>query len=144
MGLLDGLLGQVLGGALGGGQQNALINVVMGMLGNNAQGAGAGGSALGGLGGLLDMLKQKGLGDQAASWVGTGENMPVSADQITNALGGDQVANIAQQAGLEPQQASAGLAALLPQLIDKLTPNGAVPQGNDLGQGLEMLKKMLS
>jgi uncharacterized protein YidB (DUF937 family) len=134
MGLLDGLVGQALGGLLGGGQQNALVNSVLGMLGNQ-QG--------GGLAGLLGQLKQGGLEQHVSSWVGTGENMQVSGDQLAQALGAEQVANIAQQAGVEPHQASAGLAQLLPQLIDKLTPNGALPQGGELQAGLASLRKLL-
>ncbi len=135
MGLLDGLLGSVLGKALGGGQQgNALIEAAMGLL-NNPQS--------GGLNGLLDKFKASGLGDQAASWVGKGENAPVSGDQIQNALGGDFISQIASKLGVDAGQASGGLAQLLPTLIDKLTPDGAVPQdGNQLEQGLASLRKM--
>lgn len=137
MGLLDGILGQVLGNALGGagGQQGggALLNAAMGML--NQQG---------GLGGLLAKFQQNGLGDHAASWVSTGQNMPISPDQLLQVLGGNQLSQIAQQAGLDQGQASAGLAQLLPHLIDKLTPNGTMPQGNELASGLESLKKMFS
>jgi uncharacterized protein YidB (DUF937 family) len=135
MGLLDGLLGQVLGKAVGGGQQNALLEAAMGLL-NNQQ--------MGGIGGLLQKLQAGGLGDHVASWVGTGQNQAVSADQIHNALGGDQIQQIAQKIGIEPGHASEGLAALLPQLIDKLTPNGSLPQGQALDQGLAGLKKLLS
>ena len=89
MGLLDGLLSSVLGKALGGGQQgNALLEAAMGLL-NNPQS--------GGLNGLLDKFKASGLGDQAASWVGKGENAAVSGDQIQNALGGDFISQIASK-----------------------------------------------
>jgi uncharacterized protein YidB (DUF937 family) len=135
MGLLDGLLGSVLGKAMGGGQQNGLMEMAMGLL-NNPQ--------AGGLTGLLDKFKAAGLGDHAASWVGTGDNMPVSGDQIHNALGGDMMQQLASKLGVDASQASGGLAQLLPQLIDKLTPNGAVPQeGNQLEQGLAGLRKLL-
>jgi uncharacterized protein YidB (DUF937 family) len=135
MGLLDGLLGSVLGKAMGGGQQNGLMEMAMGLL-NNPQ--------AGGLTGLLDKFKAAGLGDHAASWVGTGDNMPVSGDQIHNALGGDMMQQLASKLGVDASQASGGLAQLLPQLIDKLTPDGAVPQeGNQLEQGLAGLRKLL-
>jgi uncharacterized protein YidB (DUF937 family) len=133
MGLLDQLAGQVMG-KLGAQQQdpvpqNDLLNGVMGLIGG-----------AGGLSGLLEKLKQSGLADQVASWVGTGENKTVSGNQIKDALGEDSVAQIAQQAGIEPDHASNGLAQLLPQIIDKLTPNGQVPQGELLEQGLGLLK----
>jgi uncharacterized protein YidB (DUF937 family) len=136
MGLLDGLLGSVLGKAMGGGQQgNMLMDMVTGLLSNPQSG---------GLTGLLDKFKAAGLGDQAASWVSTGQNMPVSGDQINNALGGDFIQQIAGKLGVDSSQASGGLAQLLPQLIDKLTPDGTVPQdSNQLEQGLAGLRKLL-
>lgn len=97
----------------------------------------------GGVPALLQMLQNGGLGDQVASWIGTGENQPVSGDQITAALGEDQVQQIAQQAGIEAGHASTGLAQLLPQVIDQLTPNGAVPQDELLAQGMSLLKSKL-
>ena len=135
MGLLDGLMGSVLGKVLGGGQQNALMEAAMGLL-NNPQG--------GGLSGLMDKFKAAGLGDQAQSWVGTGQNAPVSGEQMHNALGGDAIQQIAAKLGIDPAHASEGMAHLLPNLIDKLTPNGAVPQsGSDLEQGFASLRKLL-
>jgi uncharacterized protein YidB (DUF937 family) len=136
MGLLDSLAGAVLGKVLGGGQQNALVEGVLGMLGK-------GNTQTGGLAGLVDMFKQKGLGDQIGSWVSTGQNMPVSADQVQHALGGDAIQQLATKAGISPEQASGGLAHLLPQLIDQLTPDGNVPGGGALEQGLTALKGKL-
>jgi uncharacterized protein YidB (DUF937 family) len=136
MGLLDGLLGSVLGKALGGGQQgNMLMDMAMGLLTN---------PQAGGMSGLLDKFKAAGLGGHADSWVGTGENLPVSGAQIHNALGGDFIQQIAEKLGIDSSHASSGLAQLLPQLIDKLTPDGAVPQdSNQLEQGIASLRKML-
>jgi uncharacterized protein YidB (DUF937 family) len=139
MGLLDSLAGSVLGKVLGGGQQNALVEGVLGMLGKGNAATGGGG----GLAGLVDLFKQKGLGDQVSSWVSTDQNMPVSADQVHHALGGDAIQQLAAKAGVSPEQASGGLAHLLPQLIDQLTPGGNVPAGGALEQGLSMLKGKL-
>lgn len=126
MGLLD-LAGQFLGGGQGGGDSKAqLLNAVVGMIQNQP----------GGLQGLLGKLQGSGLGDQVASWVGTGENLPLGADQLHQALGSEQVAAIAQQAGIPAEQATGGLAAMLPDIINHLTPNGQVPQENDLQPGL--------
>lgn len=131
MGLLD-----MVTGALGGAGSNPLVGVVMQMLSGNGQ--------AGGLAGLVKTFQEKGLGDQMASWIGTGENQPVSSDQIKTALGDEQLGQIASQLGMDQNQAAGGLAAMLPQVIDKLTPNGQVPQGNDLmAQGLELLKGKL-
>lgn len=133
MGLLDQLAGQVMG-SLGAQKQDPvaqgdLINSIMALV-NQA----------GGVQGLLEKLQSGGLAEQVASWIGTGENQPVSGDQIKDALGADNVQQIAQQAGLATEHASTGLAQLLPQIIDQLTPNGQVPQGDLLEQGLGMLK----
>lgn len=146
MGLLDGLGGQLLGGLMGGGgQQNPMLGALMNMLGG-AQGAGQQGAAggLGGLGGLLSALQSGGLGDQVKSWVGSGPNAPVSADQVKSALGQDKLAELAQAAGVSHDEAAGHLANLLPQLVDHLTPNGAVPDNNALGQMLSMLKGKLA
>ncbi len=136
MGLLDQLAGQVLG-SLGAQQQDsvpqsALLDGVMGLI-----------NSAGGLPGLLQKFQESGLGDQVASWVGVGENQTVSGDQIKDALGTDAVGQIAQQAGVEPEHAYTGLAQLLPQIIDKLTPNGQVPDNDLLQQGLSLLKGKL-
>ena len=119
MAMFDQIVGGVLG-QLGGSQQGSLIPVVMQMV----QGP------PGGLSGLLQKFQSAGLQQQAASWVGTGENLPVSGEQIEGVFGNDAIAGFAQQLGMNPQQVSGGLAGLLPQVIDKLTPNGAVPEGS--------------
>ena len=148
MGLLDSLLGSVLGG--GGAQssgQAALVNAVVQMVlhkGGSAGAASAGGG-MGGLGGLIGALTQGGLGQAASSWVGTGQNQPVSADQITQALGsgssssggvGSILAQLAQQAGMSHGDAASSLSQILPGLVDKLTPNGQVPQQSSLEEML--------
>jgi uncharacterized protein YidB (DUF937 family) len=83
---------------------------------------------VGGLSGLVGMLQKKGLGDIVNSWVGTGSNLPVSADQIQKALGSDTVKNLAAKVGITPQAAAAQLTTLLPMLVDKLTPDGKIPK----------------
>jgi uncharacterized protein YidB (DUF937 family) len=133
MGLLDSILGAVMGG--GGQNQNsgqaALINAVIQMIANKNADAGT----AGGLGGLIGALTQGGLGNVASSWVGTGENQSVSAEQIQSALGNDNgglLAQIAQQAGMSNDDAASGLSQILPGLVDKLTPNGQIPQQESL------------
>lgn len=137
MGLLDDLAGQAMG-ALGGQPQNSqggLLDGLMGLL-NSPQ--------VGGLPGLLQKFQGSGLGDQVASWVGTGSNLPISADQIRQVLGGGHLEQLAQQAGLDHGQAADGLAQLLPQVVDHLTPGGQMPQGGDLmGGALDLLKGKL-
>lgn len=136
MGLLDQLAGQVIG-SLGPQKQDAvsqsdLLGGLMNLI-NNA----------GGLQGILQQLQASGIADQVASWIGTGENAPVSGNQIAEALGADKVTQIAQHAGIAPEHAATGLAQLLPQIIDKLTPGGQVPQNELLEQGLSLLRGKL-
>ncbi len=136
MGLLDQLAGQVIG-SLGAQKQDSvsqsdLLSGVMNMI-NNA----------GGLQGILQQLQASGLGDQVASWIGSGANNPVSGNQMQDALGADQIGEIARQAGVEPEHAASGLAQLLPQIIDKLTPDGQVPQNELLSQGMDLLRGKL-
>ncbi len=131
MGLLDTISGALGGNGAG---ENPLMNIVTQMISNKESG---------GLQGLLKTLQDSGLGDQVASWVGTGQNQPVSADQIKSALGNGQLGQIASQMGVSEHEAAGGLAEMLPHVIDKLTPNGQVPEGDLLSQGLNLLKGKL-
>ena len=127
MGLFDSVMGAV-GGHM---QQNGgLGNVLGGLLANNSE--------LGGLSGLVEKFNQKGMGDIVGSWIGKGDNLPISADQIASAFGNGTMGNMANQLGLDPAQVSAQLAQMLPGLIDKLTPNGALPEGG-LGQSGDLM-----
>jgi uncharacterized protein YidB (DUF937 family) len=81
-----------------------------------------------GVSSLLDQLKKGGLAEAVSSWVGTGANLPVNADQIRAALGPETIENLAKRAGLPPGQASAMLAKILPGLVDHLTPGGTVDE----------------
>lgn len=138
MGLLDSVLGAAAGSMMGGNQQQpqagglggmlgglgglgALLPVIVGMLGNDSQ--------HGGLGGLLEKFNQAGMGDAAKSWVGHGDNAPISGDQLGQVLGGDMMGDIAAKLGLSHGDAAGQLANVLPGLVDKLTPHGQVPAG---------------
>jgi uncharacterized protein YidB (DUF937 family) len=94
--------------------------------------ASADGGLLGGLGGLLDKLKDAGHGNAADSWVSTGQNHPIAANDLGNALGPQVIREIAQRTGLNEQDLLKQLSAALPGLVDQMTPNGQVPQQNQL------------
>ena len=127
MGLLDSVMGAVCGHM----QQNGGLSDVLGsLLANNSE--------VGGLNGLVEKFNQHGMGDIVSSWIGQGNNLPISADQITSALGNGTLGNIASQMGIDPAQLSGQLAQMLPGLIDKLTPNGALPEGG-LGQSGDLM-----
>ena len=117
MGILDNIENRAVTGMLGG-TSNPLATSLLQMIQNQP----------GGLSGLLQGFHEKGLGGLAASWVGTGQNLPITADQIQHVLGSEQVKQLAAKAGISPETASATLSQLLPSLVDKLTPNGQVPQ----------------
>ncbi|MEZ5331237.1 MAG: YidB family protein [Thermoanaerobaculia bacterium] len=85
-----------------------------------------------GLGGLLSALEGNGLGDLVSSWLGQGGNRPVSADQLTAVLGPDIMSQFARKAGLDTGMAGAALSALLPSLVDRLTPDGEAPETSAL------------
>lgn len=166
MGLLDQILGGALGGrgggtlggglggaapARGGGMSRILISllpVVLSMLASRRSagsvnpggglggmfGGGSGGGA--GLGGLLDQFRQRGLSSQADSWVSTGANQSLAPEDVNGVLGDEGISRIAQEAGLSDVETSAGLAQLLPDVVDRLTPNGQVPSDDDLNSSL--------
>jgi uncharacterized protein YidB (DUF937 family) len=134
MGLLDELAGGLAGKLFGGGDKNKLLESIMGLI-NNPQ--------TGGLSGLAQIFKDKGLGDAISSWISTGKNLPISADQIKHALGADRIQQISTNAGVSQEEVSKGLAGLLPEIVDKLTPDGKVPESDMLAQGLNMLKNKL-
>jgi uncharacterized protein YidB (DUF937 family) len=134
MGLFDAIVGQVSStlvntGTSGG--QGGLMDIVSGLI-NNPQ--------TGGIEGLVKSFQDKGLGDAMASWIGTGVNQAISGEQIRHVLGSEQVQALAQKFGLSSTDMTEGLSRLLPEVIDKLTPNGQVPEGGLLAQGLSMLK----
>ncbi len=132
MGLLDSVLGmaqQALSepGTGGGGASPDLLQAALGMLNHDAPG--------GGIGGLVQAFQQGGLGHVVQSWIGTGQNLPISAEQLQSVLGGDNgpLAQIAGKLGMNPADVAGQLSQLLPQLVDHATPDGQLPQGGGLG-----------
>ena len=113
---LGGILGQVLGG-VGGGS--------------------------GGLGGLLEHFQRAGFGDQARSWVSAGDNQPISPNDITQVFGADGLAEIARRAGVGEDDAARGLSQLMPEVVDRLTPDGRVPDDSSLLAGVESFARRL-
>ncbi len=138
MSFLEDMAGKELSSLLSS-SSNPMASTIMQMINNQP----------GGLSGVVQQFHDKGLGSLVSSWVGTGQNLPISADQLQHVLGSEQVKELAAKAGVSPDVASSHLAQLLPMLIDKLTPNGQVPQASTstststssmLEAGLDMLK----
>ena len=128
MGLLDGLVGSVLSNVLGGSgqaqaaQSNPMMNIAMQVLQQH-----------GGLQGLMGVLNHGGMGQQSQSWVGAGPNQGVTGDMLKSVLGSGVLGQLGQQHGMDANQVSGGLAAMLPELINQVTPHGQVnDQSHDL------------
>jgi uncharacterized protein YidB (DUF937 family) len=92
------------------------------------------GGLLGGLGGLLDKLQKGGLGNAINSWIGAGQNQPVSPGQLGPALGPDIIKTLAQRSGMSEEELTKALSQILPGLVDKLTPQGRLPTVAELSQ----------
>jgi uncharacterized protein YidB (DUF937 family) len=99
------------------------LTAVIGMLAQNQ----------GGLAGLVQKFEQCGLGNVVGSWIGTGQNLPISADQLRNVLGSDAIGQIAQQLGLSHEEVAGQLSQALPEVVDQATPEGQLPADGGLG-----------
>ena len=113
------------------------------MLASGAQGGAPGGAQGGGLAGLIEKFQANGMGDIANSWVSSGQNLPVSSDQLSQVLGPQQMSDLASKFGLSTGDLGAQLSQGLPQAVDRLTPDGCLPEGGlgGLGDLLSMLTK---
>ena len=135
MGLLDTVLGSLMGGNAGGAASpiGGVLSSLLGGQGMGGQpGQGAGGQGLGamgggGLAGLVSQFEQAGLGNVAQSWVGNGQNQPVSPQQLQSVFGEGQVQNMASQAGMQPQDFLSQLSQHLPNAVHGMTPDGQLP-----------------
>ena len=136
MGVFDDLLKSGLQGMIGNSQQGQSgLSLAMGILQLLTS------PQTGGLQGLVQSFMQKGLGDIVSSWVSTGPNLPVSIDQLHAALGHETIQSLAQKAGVAPEIAGSVLSQVLPVIVDKLTPEGKLPEGGGmLEQGLGLFK----
>ena len=132
MGLFD-IAQEMLGGSQPGGAGNVVGSIMQVLNGQP-----------GGLDGVLQSLQQGGLGEAAKSWIGTGSNLPVTAEQIQSVLGSGAVQDLAAKLGISPADAASHLSTLLPGIVDHLTPNGQVPEGGLAGVGMDLVKGLLS
>ena len=154
---LGDVLGQVLGGGTQRGGGGGMGDILGQVLGGGAQRGGGGGmgdilgpvlgggasGGMGGLGGLLEQMQRAGYGEQARSWVGTGQNMPISPDVLGQIFGQGGIEEIARQAGVTPQEASTGLSELLPEVVNQVTPDGQVPDLDQLALSVENLRRRM-
>jgi len=130
MGLLEQLLGSLTGRPSNSQQGNALLDLATAFIQSHP----------GGLAGLLQQFTAAGLGREAGSWVSTGQNLPISGEQLTQVLGPSNVRSLSEQFNVSPDSASTGLASLLPALIDHLTPKGQIDPETPLTASLSALR----
>ena len=109
MGMFDGLLG----GIVGAGMVSVVSNII---------------EKHGGLQGVVSEFEKNGLGATVKSWVGTGPNQPISAEEVHKALGPDLLQQLSQKSGLSVQDLAQRLSQVLPQAVDRLTPDGQLPK----------------
>ena len=129
MGLFDSLAGSMMGKL--GGEKGAIAQVAIDLFNQN-----------GGLPGVLEKFKAAGFSDEVASWVGKGSNLPISATQVVQVLGSSTIQSAANKLGINADEISAKIAEYLPQVVDRMTPNGEVNKdsGNLMATLLGMLK----
>ena len=150
-----GLLDQILRGGLGSAGRNvpssgagggrvimALLPIVLQMLANRQRG-GAAPRMPGGLGGILEQFRRRGYGQQADSWVGTGANQSLSPEALSDVFGEEQLGEIAAQAGVSAEEARMGLSQLLPEMVDRLTPDGQLPDDERLDHDVAEFERQL-
>src|SRR5579862_231050 len=129
--LFDDVLAMAgMGGAAQSQQHAGTLSMIMAFI-NSPQ--------VGGIAGLQQMFQQKGLGTVVSSWVGTGQNLPISADQLHNVLQGGALQELAAKSGMDTTQLAGLFSTLLPHVVDKLTPNGQVPDASALSQMMKGL-----
>ncbi len=127
MDILNTVKSTIGGGA--GDKQNAIMPIIMNLISGQS----------GGLGGLIQKFTSKGLGDVVSSWVGTDKNLPISPDQVQDVLGTDTVKDIASKLGMDTNAVTGQLSNLLPDVVNKLSPDGKIPEGDILSKGMDML-----
>ena len=132
MGLFDEVAKLAGQSAAGSSVNTSLMQGVLKMLGSGN-----------GLAGVIEGFTKGGLAKAAQSWVGTGPNQPISADQLQQGLGAERVQQLAKASGLSEGAAAGALAGLLPTVIDKLTPSGGLPDSSELEKLLGSVKNLL-
>lgn len=126
MGILDSIKSAIGGGEGEGSGKPDLMSIITGLIGGS-----------GGLGGIVKQFTEKGLGDVVSSWIGKGDNAPVSPDQVKDAFGEDAIKDISEKTGMDTKEVTEQLSDKLPQIVDKLTPDGKIPEGDEAGLGLD-------
>jgi uncharacterized protein YidB (DUF937 family) len=126
--------GTVAAGMPGAGNGGGLGDLLKGGLGGLLAGGAAGGALSGGLGDLLKQFQQAGHGEVASSWIGSGQNKAITPNDLTKALGSDQINALMAQTGLSRDELLGGLSEQLPRVVDHLTPDGRLPTEQEMSR----------
>lgn len=133
MGIMDEVKERLGGAPAAESKGGSLLSGVMEMF--SGQGSG-------GLQGLVHLFQQRGLGDKVSSWVSRGENQAISPEEVKQGLGPDKVRDLASRSGMSEDEAATHLSQHLPDFVDKMTPEGQIPEGGSwLQKGMEFLKE---
>lgn len=124
MGLFDDIVGGMLAGNGGEANLAGIMEVLSGL-------------DSGGVSGLVQSFQHNGLGEIISSWVGTGENLPISGEQVAQGLGSDLMASLSEKSGIPAAELSSQIAGYLPDFIDKVTPDGTIPEGGLMELGMQ-------
>lgn len=133
MGIVDDVASKVRG--MAGAEDSGLMKGIVEMLSDRQSG---------GLGGIIQSFQQKGLGNIISSWIGTGPNQPISANQVKEGLGNERIQQLSGKAGLSTEETANKLTRVLPEVVDQATPDGNVPEGGFIDKGLDFLKGRFS
>ena len=133
MGILDDVMAAAGMGGATQGQHTGALSAILDYV-NSPQ--------VGGISGLQRLFQEKGLGGIVSSWISTGQNLHISADQLQSVLHSDALQQIAQKHGIDPSQITSVMSSLLPNVVDKLTPNGQVPDHSTLQDLIQAARSM--
>jgi len=133
MGIFDDIKAAAGMGGASQGQHQGALSAILDYV-NSPQ--------VGGISGLQRMFQEKGLGGIVSSWISTGQNLPISTDQLNNVLHCDALQQIAQKYGIDPSQLTSVMSSVLPSVVDKLTPTGQVPDNNALQELIQAARSM--
>lgn len=140
MGILDSILNEVTNASSKGSSNDSMSNIAKVLLSSNNSSNERSGTALDL---IMQGMKNQGLQDKLSSWIGTGSNESISENEITNVLGEEMIGKLSKETNLDNEELVKQLTAILPVVVDKLTPEGQLEEGGILSKGINLLKDFL-
>ena len=140
MGILDSILNEVTNASSKGSSNDSISNIAKVLMSSNNSSNERSGTALDL---IMQGMKNQGLQDKLSSWIGTGSNESISENEITNVLGEEMIGKLSKETNLDNEELVKQLTAILPVVVDKLTPEGQLEEGGILSIGINLLKDFL-